>query len=410
MTKPRVLCASSDAKRLAALSKLLGSTVDVEVAISAEHALSRLERGPPFAALLATSEVGTPAFAQTCHARYPRLALVLLVPPHEAQRQDPNVFAILDDATSPGDIATTVVIAAEQEAPPLAAPVRAQSAPTGASPTRPSFYMTAEIARELQSSTSAEEAEKDPVGAHTLAAGRALAKLFRLIDGDEHRRSLRYSRHVVLILRACKCRPFWPAECASLVRHIGRVSLPVALLDKLDRRAPLSVTERAEVARIPGITRSIIESLPGAAEVLEVLEQVDDRFDGRMPFGVTVRSGERISPGARALRLAIDYDQAQARGLSHVSAMRELRADAGRYDPQMLDAVDEIETPPSPDVGAWAVKSVELVAGAVLAEPLRGIDGNVILGDAHMMTERDVARIIALAQEHRVRDTVLVMR
>ena len=197
---------------------------------------------------------------------------------------------------------------------------------------------------------------------------------------------------------------------SGLVRHIGRVSLPVALLDKVDRRAPLASTEKAELARIPGITRSIIEHLPGAAEVIEVLEQLDYRYDGRMPLGSHVRSGDRISPGARALRLAIDYDQAQARGLAHESAMRELRADAGRYDPQMLDAVDEIETPPSPVVGASVVRSMDLTVGAVLAEPLRGIDGNVILGDAHTMTERDVARIVALALEHRVRDTVLVTR
>jgi hypothetical protein len=407
-TKPRVLCASSDAKRLAAFTRLLGTSVEVEVATSAEQALSRLDRGVPFAVLLATSEVATPAFSGLCRTRHPGLALVVVAPPAEAHtRQDANVFAILDDATSPGDIATTVVIAAEQEAAP---PVIAM-APAGPTPSQSPFHPTAELARELHSSASADEAEKDPIGAHTLAAAKALAKLFRLIDGDEYRRSLRYSRHVILILRACKCRPFWPAECAALVRHIGRVSLPVALLDKVDRRTPLASTEKAEIARIPGITRSIIQHLPGAAEVIEVLEQVEYRFDGRVPLGLPTRSGERISAGARALRLAVDYDQAQARGFSHESAMRELRVDAGRYDPLMLDAVDEIETPPpADDMGAWVVKSVDLTAGTVLAEPLRGIDGNVILGDAHTMTERDVVRILALAQEHRIRDTILVMR
>jgi hypothetical protein len=250
------------------------------------------------------------------------------------------------------------------------------------------------------------------VGDQTTIAVKALARMFRLSDPQEYRTNLRYSRHVGLILRATRHRPAWPGECAALVRSLGRVTLTGGLRERLDKNQPLGAADKLELERAAVATRTIVEGLPGAPAILEVLDHVTLRFDGRgVPAGQASRTGERIAAGARALRLAVDYDQGQRRGLIHEEVMRELRADAGRYDAHMLMAVDELETPPPPEEDrAISVKSAELTAGAILAEPLYGIDGNIVFKEGHPMTERDVARVLALSHEHRIRDHVLITR
>jgi hypothetical protein len=394
------------------LAKALSSSAAVDAAMAETEALARLEKSPDYAFLLATSDVGTPTFCAAVRAKRPTLPIVILAPSPEAKtRVDPNVFAILDDNTSSGDLVTTVVIASESAPAAVAVPSspkaesRPLSSPAPLSVPRPEVFDVEKMI--------AEEAEApDPVGEQTVLAVKALGRLFRLVDVQEYRTNLRYSQHVGLILRATRSRPTWPGICAALARSLGHAGLAEGLREKLARNQPLVGLEKQALERADAATRTVIEVLPGADLVQEVLDHVHFRYDGRGAGGAqNVRTGENIAAGARALRLAIDYDQCIRRGLAHEEAMRELRTDAGRYDPRMLMAVDELETPPPPDeAGAVAIKSTAITAGAVLAEPLYGIDGNIVFKEGHAMSEKDVARVLALSHEHRIRDHVLVAR
>jgi len=386
-----------------ALAKALSSSAAVDAAMSEAEAHTKLEKTPDYAFLLATSDVGTPAFSASVRAKHPGLAIVILAPMEEAKsRVDPNVFAILDDGTSAGDLATTIVIACEQSESRPAAP--RTPAPPAPAPKVEVFDVEASLAASAQA--------PDPLGEQVAHTVKALGRLFRLVDAQEYRNNLRYSRHVSLILRATRCRPGWPGEFAALARSLGHASLAEALREKMARNQALSALEKAAVERAELATRAILADLPGSEALIEVLDQVGFRYDGRgTAGGQNVRTGEHIVPGARALRLAVDYDQCIRRGLTHEETMRELRTDAGRYDPRMLMAVDELETPPPPEeAGAVAIKSSQITVGSVLAEPLYGIDGNIVYKEGHAMTERDVARVVALCQEHRIRDHVLIAR
>jgi len=406
-SRPKGLCVSGNTKRLMTLSKALSGSVSVDVAMSAAEALSRLEKNQDYAFLVATSDVGTAAFTAAVREKSPTISQVVLAPAAEAKtRADPNVFAILDDNTSAGDLATTIVVACENAPAPLMAAPKAVSRPVSAPvAARPEVF---EVEQLLPEASQA----KDAIGDQTTIAVKALARMFRMIDPQEYRTNLRYSRHVGLILRATRHRPAWPGECAALVRSLGRVTLSEGLREKVDKNQPLGGPDKLALERAAVATRTIIEGLPGAAAITEILDHVGFRFDGKgVPAGQVSRTGERIAAGARALRLAVDYDQGQRRGLIHEQVMGELRADAGRYDAHMLMAVDELETPPPPEEdGAVSVKSAELMAGAVLAEPLYGTDGNIVFKEGHALTERDVARVLALSHEHRIREHVLITR
>lgn len=410
--RPKGLCVCGNTKRLMTLAKALSSSAAVDAAMAETEALARLDKNPDYAFLLATSDVGTPTFCAAVRAKCPALSIVLLAPAAEAKtRIDPNVFAILDDNTSPGDLVTTIVIASDSAPSPAAPPsspkvdFRPQAPLPAATVPRPEVFDVEKLITE-------ESEAPDAVGEQTVLAVKALGRLFRLVDVPEYRTNLRYSQHVGLILRATRSRPTWPGTCAALARSLGHVSLAEGLRDKLARNQPLVGLEKQALERADAATRTVIEVLPGGELVQEVLDQVQFRYDGRGAGGAqNVRTGENITPGARALRLAIDYDQCIRRGLAHEEAMRELRTDAGRYDPRMLMAVDELETPPPPDeAGAVAIKSTAITAGAVLAEPLYGIDGNIVFKEGHAMSEKDVARVLALSHEHRIRDHVLVAR
>lgn len=271
-----------------ALAKALSSSAAVDAAMSEAEAQTKLEKNPDYAFVLATSDVGTPAFSASLRAKHPGLAIVLLAPVEEAKsRVDPNVFAILDDGTSAGDLATTIVIACEQSESRPAVPA-APRAPAAPAPTpRVEVF-------DVEASLAASAQAPDPLGdqvAHTI---KALGRLFRLVDAQEHRNNLRYSRHVSLILRATRCRPGWPGEFAALARSLGHASLAEALREKMARNLALSALEKAAVERADVATRAILEDLPGSEALIEVLDQVAFRYDGRGTAG-----GQNVRTGAR---------------------------------------------------------------------------------------------------------------
>lgn len=133
----------------------------------------------------------------------------------------------------------------------------------------------------------------------------------------------------------------WHIEVAAMLSQIGCVTLSPMTLEKVYGREALSAEEEEAVRRLPFVAEEVLGNIPRLEPVLEILRYQEKHFDGT---GVPCDhiAGEAIPWGARALKVALDFDMLESEGISMSLVFDTLRGRAGWYDPVILEALAEI--------------------------------------------------------------------
>lgn len=125
----------------------------------------------------------------------------------------------------------------------------------------------------------------------------------------------------------------------GLLHDIGKIGIPAEVLDKMGR---LDADETAIMRRHVGIGARILEPIRAYADVIPILLQHHEWFDGNgYPDGL---AGEAISLGARIYAVADAYDALTSdrpyrRGLERQPAIEIIRQGAGsQFDPKVVQA------------------------------------------------------------------------
>jgi response regulator RpfG family c-di-GMP phosphodiesterase len=134
----------------------------------------------------------------------------------------------------------------------------------------------------------------------------------------------------------------WAAEMGAMLSQLGCASLPAETLEKLNAGAKLDPREEAMVARMPQVVTRLLRPIPRLEPVLDVIRLHTRRYDGKDtdPGG---RRRKDLPWGARALRIAVDYDALLAQGLRPDLALSTLRGREGSYDPDVLAAFAKLQ-------------------------------------------------------------------
>jgi putative nucleotidyltransferase with HDIG domain len=125
----------------------------------------------------------------------------------------------------------------------------------------------------------------------------------------------------------------------ALLHDIGKIGISA---DILDSPLPLTDDQRAIVQQHPALGARILEPLPHCADILPMVLQHHERFDGAgYPAGL---AGSAIALDARVLAVADVYDAMTSerpyrRGLPARDAVVRIAAAAGaHFDPDVVDA------------------------------------------------------------------------
>jgi len=190
----------------------------------------------------------------------------------------------------------------------------------------------------------------------------------------------------------------WKADVACLFAHLGAVHLPVPLLEKWYRGDELDAGERAQLEKLPHAAEGFLSHIPRLEGVREILASV---ARGDAP--------EHAPAGARAVRLAFDFDALRSRGDDVPLAFETLKARAVQYDPALLAALGRhLETAVRNGPTVRDVALHELKAGMVLTEDLRLKTGMLLVPRGFEVTAALQARFAAMA-EGAVREPVRVV-
>ena len=252
------------------------------------------------------------------------------------------------------------------------------------------------------------------------AVVRVLVEAARERDPELHRETEELAVQAVTLARDLSLdrRGRDALVCATLLRAVGQLALPDAILRKA---GPLTAEERAIVELHPRVAFNVVGRDPALHDVAVALLYHQERWDGS---GYPARlAREDIPRTARALAVleaygAITHDRPHRPGRTREEACGELVALAGiQFDPEITQLlVEEVRGAPAPPSGELAETVLErlpLDAGGVDEGALHGprdgaaTDGLTLLGN-HRALQEAVREAAGTATDERAFAVVLL--
>jgi response regulator RpfG family c-di-GMP phosphodiesterase len=250
-------------------------------------------------------------------------------------------------------------------------------------------------------------AEKELLSTTLRRTVEALTAVLSLAQPAAFGRAARVARTVTELAEALEIKDAWELEVTAMLSHLGAVTLPPAVLTKLDAGRPLTEEEAEMVGRVPGISRDLVRTIPRLEGVAEAIGWHLARYDGQ-GSGIGVPRGEELPLAARILRLAADFDAGMSQRPSVQATISALRADAGAYDPRALAAlvtahdVADTQAPPR-DVGVD-----DLEPGMVVFDDVYTTEGVLLISRGTEVTDALILRIENYARQKRVERRIRV--
>jgi hypothetical protein len=193
---------------------------------------------------------------------------------------------------------------------------------------------------------------------------KSLLDVLALVDPVAFGRAQRLERSVRAIALEAGLLPGWPIEAAALLSQLGCLELSDVVRMKLYGGETLEECEAAEVRTAYTNVCGLLSSIPRLGPVRDIIGALN---------------GNGGPPGAHALRLAMELDSLEARGICGRDALVILKSSGPYYDPNVLDAARRV----CQREQAWGVPSEvsveELHSGTVVAEDIRKHDGVLIV-------------------------------
>lgn len=360
--RPRVLCVDDEPNVLKGLQRTLRRSFEVTAAVGALEGLTALESSAPYAVVV--SDLRMPvmdgiSFLERARAISPDTIRVLLSGDADLHAalgavNRGAIFRFLLKPATPDDLVRALLAAVEQHR-----------------------LVTAE--RVLLEQT-------------LHGSIRALTEILALVNPAGFGRAARAKATVGEMAASVGAAERWQVEVAAMLSQLGTVTLPQSLVEKIYAGRTLTYSESVSVERLPRIACEVVAGIPRLEEVQRILSCLGARFDGE-GAKPGVPSGEAIPWGARALRLALDFDVLESQGVEGKTALDTLRSRVGWYDPALLERLVEC-TGYGP--GNQQVIEIELRAvrpGMVFAEDVRTISDILLVARGQEVTERLAERL-----------------
>jgi response regulator RpfG family c-di-GMP phosphodiesterase len=199
-------------------------------------------------------------------------------------------------------------------------------------------------------------------------AVKTLTDILSLASPVAFGRAVRIREHVRELAAELKLPNSWQVEVAAMLSQLGSITIPDETIAKYYQGGELSTEERAMIARLPTVTDGLLANIPRLEPVREILARHVAPVQ-RGSVGPGSKPG-RDDAGAAAsvLRVAVEFDELESRGVATQTALDALRGRKGAHDPETLD------------IFAW-LKGAEVARQEVREIPLRALRLGMILAE-----------------------------
>lgn len=214
---------------------------------------------------------------------------------------------------------------------------------------------------------------------------QALVDILALTSPAAFGRAQRVQQLASELAEAIGLKDLWQIEVAALLSQLGAVTLPEETVEKYSRGRDLTAEEKAMVARLPSVTEELLTNIPRLEQVREILSDQRTRFDAQ-------QGRRRLSLGARILKLALELDELESRGLSVRLALETMHGRVGWYDPDLLQRLIDLKnSEPKQEIREVSLRSLSV--GMVFAEDVRTASGVLLVSRGYEVTTGFLERL-----------------
>ncbi|MGY1856885.1 HD domain-containing phosphohydrolase [Modestobacter sp. SYSU DS0290] len=244
-------------------------------------------------------------------------------------------------------------------------------------------------------------AEKELLATTLRRTVDALTATLALAQPTAFARASRITRTVLELAVALEVEDPWEIEITSMLGSLGLVSIPPSVFAKIDAGRPLDEDELAMVGRIPQVSRDLVGRIPRLEHVADAIGWQPARYDGR-ESGPGVPVGADLPIGSRILKVAVDFHKGLDQRPSVQDTIAALRADAGAYDPVVLDALISCHETEGDAPVPYEVTVPELRPGMVVFDDVATTSGVLLVGRGTIVTEPLVQRLENFLQQEQI--------
>jgi response regulator RpfG family c-di-GMP phosphodiesterase len=250
-------------------------------------------------------------------------------------------------------------------------------------------------------------AEKELLQKTLKGSIRMLTDVLSLVNPEAFGRASRIKRYARDIARQLELPDAWRVETAAMLSQIGCVVLTEEVMTKITKGLPLTEEEKQAYDMHPGIGAELLSRIPRMQEISRIIAYQEKGFDGRGVPTQDPRCGEDIPVGARILKVVLDFDRLEGKGVPRANAFAALRKRSKSYDPSVLDAMEAL-------LGMEArhrrmeLKIRELRAGMVLDQDINTVEGQLVISRGQELSRILLSRLYAFATSKPIREPIRV--
>jgi response regulator RpfG family c-di-GMP phosphodiesterase len=236
------------------------------------------------------------------------------------------------------------------------------------------------------------EAEKVLLEQTLAGSIRTLTELLSLASPVAFGRVVRIERRVESLCDQFEVRDRWAIRIAAHLSHIGFITIPDSVAEKVYYGQPLTEAEQEMVAKVPAVSDQLLANIPRLEPVREIIAAQERRFDGTDAPTNPVR-GEQIPLGARMLKAVFDLDSLEASGMVSAKALETLAERVGWYDPRVVQALGWLlgQDVQQAEVREFPISGLQ--PGMVLADDVRLRTGTLLITRGHQVTQGLIQRM-----------------
>ena len=354
--RPRVLCVDDDAFMLNILTRTIGTDYEVLTSSGGAEALQLIESSEPIQVVVSDHRMPGQSGAQLLQAlrdKHPLIVRILLT----------------------GETDLVEAVAAMNQAGLFRFLLKPG--------TRPVLLDTLQAA---VAQYQLQVAERELLQKTLIGTMRALSDVLAIANPTVFGHVSRIQELALGVAQQLQLPELWPLEFASVAAQLGHIALPERTLGRLYAGEALSPAESVHVAQSARVAESVLKRIPRLDPVVNILS--------RLAAGRTsdeTRAPESI--GAEILRVVSAYEALERTTPSRDTAVHRLRAQAGRFDPEVLKALTGMLGLEDSGDETIDVAIGRVCIDMIVAEDLRTRTGVLLVPKGYRVSESFVARL-----------------
>ncbi|WP_250037990.1 response regulator [Paractinoplanes maris] len=192
----------------------------------------------------------------------------------------------------------------------------------------------------------------------------------------------------------------WEIEVAAMASQLGAVTLPPAVLAKLDKGMPCTEDEQAMVDALPGVAVQLLKNIPMLSDVIEIVRGLS--------LNAPPHPSALVETAVDVVRTAMDFETLESRGLEQESAITVLEC-RDHSALRVLAALRKVKGCVQVKDKVRGLRVVDLEVGMRVAEDIVATNGLVLIGRGMVVTELLLDRLNNFARMIEIIEPILAV-